>query len=218
MAVGSVPFSKPLPRYRMDRRPPLPVSPRRGLRPRPRCPPPSPSILSQISLTPRLTGTSKKRKPLNRSSISLSSPPRPISRRSTAARVASATGDDSIAPAVGSKSPLFERGRLYDLYSARRNERLKRKMVECSEAAAAVAVTEDPAVAVVLAKRRLSKKAESARKSVLAHFPRSRGSSSRSAAVGSSKEKSKAGSSFAASECSAAGGGRRNSSASVRRS
>ncbi|XP_074590603.1 uncharacterized protein LOC141846453 [Curcuma longa] len=191
----------------MDRRPPLPISPRRL---RTRFPPPSPSILSQISLTPRVTGTSRKRKPLNRSSPALS-----VSRRSTAARGGSATGgDDSVAPTVGSKSPLFERGRLYDLYSARRNERLERKMVECSEPVAVV--TEDPAVAVVLAKRRLSKKAESARKSVLAHFSGSRGSSSRSAAVGSSKEKSNAGSSFAASECSAAGGGRRNGSGSVR--
>ncbi|KAG6481599.1 uncharacterized protein LOC122015116 [Zingiber officinale] len=187
----------------MDRLAPLPISPRSL---HTRCPPPSHSILSQISQTPRLTGTPKKRKPLNRSSPALS-----ISRRSTAARVGSATGDDSVAPTVGIKSPLFERGRLYDLYSARRNERLERKMAECSEAVAVV--TEDPAVAVVLAKRLLSKKAESARKSVLGHFSGSRGSSSRSA-VGSSKEKRKAGSSFA--ECSAARGRKRNGSGSVR--
>uniref|UniRef100_A0A7N0URG1 Uncharacterized protein n=1 Tax=Kalanchoe fedtschenkoi TaxID=63787 RepID=A0A7N0URG1_KALFE len=33
-----------------------------------------------------------------------------------------------LSPAGVNKSPLFERGRFYDVYSARRNERLKRKM------------------------------------------------------------------------------------------
>lgn len=62
-------------------------------------------------------------------------------------------------------SPLFERGRLYDLYSARRNERLKRKhgWYTAGEEET-VAMAEDPCVAVELSKRRGAKKtgAESA--------------------------------------------------------
>lgn len=56
-------------------------------------------------------------------------------------------------------SPLFERGRLYDLYSARRNERLKRKhgwYTAGEEEAGAMA--QDPCVAVELSKRRGAKK------------------------------------------------------------
>ncbi|TKW34694.1 hypothetical protein SEVIR_2G322600v4 [Setaria viridis] len=69
-------------------------------------------------------------------------------------------------PAAG---PLFVRGRLYDLYSARRNERLKRKhgfpySYEDSASAALdpEAVAEDPCVAVELSKRRVAKKAYTA--------------------------------------------------------
>ncbi|KAL6841800.1 hypothetical protein ACP4OV_028312 [Aristida adscensionis] len=58
--------------------------------------------------------------------------------------------------ASSATSPLFVRGRLYDLYSARRNERLKRK--QASEADVE-AMAEDPCVAVELSKRRGAKKA-----------------------------------------------------------
>ncbi|RLN33531.1 skin secretory protein xP2-like [Panicum miliaceum] len=65
-------------------------------------------------------------------------------------------------PAAG---PLFVRGRLYDLYSARRDERLKRKLgfpYNEDSASAALdpeAMAEDPCVAVELSKRRVAKKA-----------------------------------------------------------
>ncbi|XP_072982925.1 uncharacterized protein [Typha latifolia] len=58
-------------------------------------------------------------------------------------------------------SPLFERGRLYELYSARRNERLKRKKRETAEEK----VAQEPPVAVELAKRRNWKNAEGVRRS-----------------------------------------------------
>jgi hypothetical protein len=67
-------------------------------------------------------------------------------------------------------SPLFERGRLYDLYSARRNERLRRRQLELLEETEAVKVIQNPAVAVELAKRKTSKKNESARKSISGDF------------------------------------------------
>ncbi|KAL6639227.1 hypothetical protein ACP70R_022957 [Stipagrostis hirtigluma subsp. patula] len=62
-------------------------------------------------------------------------------------------------------APLFVRGRLYDLYSARRNERLKRKHAgewQAASAADAEAMAEDPCVAVELSKRRGAKKAYAA--------------------------------------------------------
>ncbi|XP_062187872.1 uncharacterized protein LOC133891169 [Phragmites australis] len=59
--------------------------------------------------------------------------------------------------------PLFVRGRLYDLYSARRNERLKRKhgfpYGGDWEAVDAEVMAEDPCVAVELSKRRVANKA-----------------------------------------------------------
>ncbi|XP_066399976.1 uncharacterized protein [Miscanthus floridulus] len=66
--------------------------------------------------------------------------------------------------------PLFVRGRLYDVYSARRDERLKRKQgfpYYCEEFAPAASVdpeviAEDPCVAVELSKRRVAKKAYTA--------------------------------------------------------
>lgn len=70
------------------------------------------------------------------------------------------TSTDDWTAAVAPTSPLFERGRLYDLYSARRNERLKRKhgwYAAGEEEAGAMA--EDPCVAVELSKRRGAKKA-----------------------------------------------------------
>ncbi|XBJ00337.1 hypothetical protein VPH35_020246 [Triticum aestivum] len=75
---------------------------------------------------------------------------------------------DDWAAAVAPTSPLFERGRLYDLYSARRNERLKRKhgwYAAGEEEAGAMA--EDPCVAVELSKRRGAKKAAGAPESAV---------------------------------------------------
>ncbi|WVZ65889.1 hypothetical protein U9M48_015180 [Paspalum notatum var. saurae] len=77
----------------------------------------------------------------------------------------------AVARAAGTGGPVFVRGRLYDRYSARRNERLKRKhgfpYYEDSASAAAVdvdpeAMAEDPCVAVELSKRRVAKKAYAA--------------------------------------------------------
>jgi hypothetical protein len=77
----------------------------------------------------------------------------------------------AIARTAGTPSggPLFVRGRLYDLYSARRNERLKRKQdfPFYSEEFASAAVdpetmAENPCVAVELSKRRVAKKAYAA--------------------------------------------------------
>ncbi|KAK9270173.1 hypothetical protein L1049_025749 [Liquidambar formosana] len=66
-----------------------------------------------------------------------------------------------------SSSPLFERGRFYDEYSARRNERLKRKKIETGDEKETVY---DLGVKVETAKRRDSKKFESARKSASAIY------------------------------------------------
>ncbi|WOL09743.1 hypothetical protein Cni_G18496 [Canna indica] len=208
----------------MDRRPPLAVSPRRL---RPRRPPPGAYALSSHAPT----ATSKKRPPSNRSSApvveSLARPQHQLVSSELSSPVERAKEDlggfsDVVAsaavalssPGAGNKSPLFERGRFYDLYSARRNERLKRKQAEIS--GDEMALAQDPNVAVELAKRRLSKKTESARKSMPADFSASRASSLRSP-MRSSKEMKKAYTSVAAaSECSA-GAVRRTSTRSVRR-
>ncbi|KAG0544889.1 hypothetical protein BDA96_02G315500 [Sorghum bicolor] len=76
----------------------------------------------------------------------------------------------AIAAGTPAGGPLFVRGRLYDAYSARRNERLKRKQgfpyySEEFAPAASVdpeAIAEDPFVAVQLSKRRVAKKAYTA--------------------------------------------------------
>ncbi|CAD6218113.1 unnamed protein product [Miscanthus lutarioriparius] len=76
----------------------------------------------------------------------------------------------AIAAGTPAGGPLFVRGRLYDAYSARRNERLKRKQgfpYYCEEFAPAASVdpetmAEDPCVAVELSKRRVAKKAYTA--------------------------------------------------------
>ena len=73
----------------------------------------------------------------------------------------------AVARAAGTPGagPLFVRGRLYDLYSARRDERLKRKLGfpyyedSASPALDPEAMAEDPCVAVELSKRRVAKKA-----------------------------------------------------------
>ncbi|KAG1362627.1 hypothetical protein COCNU_10G008460 [Cocos nucifera] len=84
-----------------------------------------------------------------------------------------------------SNSPMFERGRYYEVYSARRNERLKRKKEIEDES-----IGQDPGIAIELAKRRNSKKVDGMRKSVPANFSLSRMNSLRSS-VRSSKEMKK---------------------------
>jgi hypothetical protein len=69
------------------------------------------------------------------------------------------TSMDDWKATVAPTSPLFERGRLYDLYSARRNERLKRKHGwYTADEEEAGTMAEDPCVAVELSKRRGAKK------------------------------------------------------------
>ncbi|XP_077220863.1 uncharacterized protein LOC143854672 [Tasmannia lanceolata] len=65
-------------------------------------------------------------------------------------------------------SPLFERGRFYDAYSARRNERLKRKQLETGEDY--MTVPEKGGFTVEFGKRKNAKKIESLRKSVPPNF------------------------------------------------
>lgn len=151
--------------------------------------------------------------------MSLASPPRPpqppisedLISVADGVKEHSAIGGDLVPAAVvspsraGTKSPLFERGRFYDLYSARRDERLKRKICELSEGAAEP--EEDPVVAVELAKRRVAKKAESARKSLPDDFSVRRINTLRSS-LRSSKEMKKAASTLAAPDCPAAGASR----------
>jgi len=110
-------------------------------------------------------------------------------------------------------SPLFERGKFYEVYSARRNERLKRKQMvfEADET-----VAQDPGIAIELAKRRTAKKAESLRKTVPANFSVSRMSSLRSS-VRSSKEIKKAAVAASCEKKPAADLGRRIGTRSVRR-
>ncbi|XP_077246318.1 uncharacterized protein LOC143886266 [Tasmannia lanceolata] len=86
-------------------------------------------------------------------------------------------------------SPLFERGRLYDVYSARRNERLKRKMLETEEE---MNVHESGVSTVEFGKRRNAKKIDSLRKSVPVNFSVGRREGLRSS-VRLSKENKKPG-------------------------
>ncbi|TVU39333.1 hypothetical protein EJB05_12746, partial [Eragrostis curvula] len=99
--------------------------------------------------------------------------------------------------------PLFVRGRLYDLYSARRDERLKRKHgfpygPEWAPAADAEAMAEDPYVAVELSRRRVAKKASTGTESVRRSMPAGDFAAARGGAMGarsslrSSKEMKKA--------------------------
>ncbi|THU69357.1 hypothetical protein C4D60_Mb08t13570 [Musa balbisiana] len=167
----------------MDLRPQFAVSPRRL---RPRRPPPA-SSYDAPSVRALPPATSKRPPRPHRSSVSVESPAR-TDRRLVSSELAAlverakeefqSCGDAGAAAAVssggGCRSPVFERGRFYELYSARRNERLKRKKREMSEDA----VAEDPGMAVELARRRVPKKAEGVRKSMPADFSVGRGSSS----------------------------------------
>ncbi|CAN6168042.1 unnamed protein product [Urochloa humidicola] len=114
----------------------------------------------------------------------------------------------NLAAVATNAGPLFVRGRLYDLYSARRNERLKRKHgfpYSCEEDSASAAldpeaVAEDPCVAVELSKRRVAKKAygTSGAESVRRSMPAADFAAGRAGALGprsslrSSKEMKKA--------------------------
>uniref|UniRef100_A0A0E0Q827 Uncharacterized protein n=1 Tax=Oryza rufipogon TaxID=4529 RepID=A0A0E0Q827_ORYRU len=126
-------------------------------------------------------------------------------------------------------SPLFERGRLYDLYSARRNERLKRKHGFPAGEEEAEAMAADPCVAVELSKRRGAKKmtgAESVRRSMPAAADFSAAGRAATSTLGlrsslrSSKEMKKtsaASSSFAGSKSPAAKERRASTRSSARR-
>lgn len=72
--------------------------------------------------------------------------------------------------AGSNSSLLFERGRLYDVYSARRNERLKRKMEETADEEAP-ARHDSAADAEVAGKRRSTRRMDSVRKSAPEYFP-----------------------------------------------
>ncbi|CAM8983485.1 unnamed protein product [Rhodiola kirilowii] len=75
--------------------------------------------------------------------------------------------------AAANKSPLFERGRFYDIYSARRNDRLKRKLgmeMEDDESFKKCNSDYDLGVTIGQTKRRDSKRLESGRKSIAVDF------------------------------------------------
>ena len=67
----------------------------------------------------------------------------------------------------GNSSPLFERGRFYEVYSARRNERLRRKKGLTADEGKSV---HNLGVTVESAKKNSSRKLESLRKSVSAAY------------------------------------------------
>ncbi|XP_020093373.1 uncharacterized protein LOC109713630 [Ananas comosus] len=180
----------------MDRKPPLALSPRR-LRPR-RATNSIPSV--QTTTTPP-AATAKKTQIPNRSSVSgisllqpdyhlISSELQALAKRAKKEESCDAEqqqpvigGNLTTASVTCNASLLFERGRFYEIYSLRRNERLKRKKAEISEEA----IAQDPNVAVELSKKRNAKKAESVRKSVPPDFSVSRVGSLRSS-VRSSRE------------------------------
>ncbi|KAL5197123.1 hypothetical protein ABZP36_000635 [Zizania latifolia] len=208
----------------MDRRPPLALSPRR-LRPRP---PRSsaaaaglPPLACSVQTPP---GSIKKAQTPLRSSICALPTPRlepsprakldfaatPLPARAVgkenrhvhdevALDLAAAAVNNCKAAPLPCPSPLFERGRLYDLYSARRNERLKRKHGFPVGEEEAEAMAGDPCVAVELSKRRGAKKsgADSVRRSMTAaaDFSASRATTTtlgRRSSLRSSKEMKKA--------------------------
>ncbi|KDP36798.1 hypothetical protein JCGZ_08089 [Jatropha curcas] len=85
-------------------------------------------------------------------------------------------------------SPLFERGRFYEVYSARRNERLKRKKGETEEEGK---TPYHLGVTVESSKKRDSKKLESLRKSVSAAYSVERSANPRYSLRSLSKENKK---------------------------
>uniref|UniRef100_A0A0E0LKG1 Uncharacterized protein n=1 Tax=Oryza punctata TaxID=4537 RepID=A0A0E0LKG1_ORYPU len=236
----------------MDRRPPLAVSPRR-LRPRPHraAAAARPPVACSVQTPP---GSIKKATTLMRSSFCalptsrLEPTPRaklefaaaPSPARAAAAGKENRHVDDEVAldlTAMGMPtwtasplpptSPLFERGRLYDLYSARRNERLKRKHGFPVGEEEAEAMAADPCVAVELSKRRGAKKmtgAESVRRSMpaadFAAASRATSTLGLRSSLRSSKEMKKASaasSSFAGAKSSAVKERRASTRSSARR-
>uniref|UniRef100_A0A7N0TPZ6 Uncharacterized protein n=1 Tax=Kalanchoe fedtschenkoi TaxID=63787 RepID=A0A7N0TPZ6_KALFE len=77
-----------------------------------------------------------------------------------------------LSPGAANKSLLFERGRFYDVYSAKRNERLKRKLgIEMEDESLKKRSSEcDLGVTAGTVKRRDSKKLEGGRKSIAVDF------------------------------------------------
>ncbi|WOL10759.1 hypothetical protein Cni_G19518 [Canna indica] len=116
----------------------------------------------------------------------------------------------ALARRSGEECALFERGRFYEVYAARRNERLRMRKAE------EVAVAEDPGVAVELARRRGSKKAEAARRAVVPEeFPVIRARNLRSPVSARSSKEMKT-PCYGAAECYS-GCGKRAGGSSVRR-
>ncbi|KAH0457193.1 hypothetical protein IEQ34_015100 [Dendrobium chrysotoxum] len=168
----------------MNRKPPLAVSPRRL---RPRRPPTSLPSLQTPTVkvrskppAPFPTRHSIAGEPLIRKDYPIISPELIEPTKNT--KDDFTTGHDSIV----CTNPLFERGRFYELYSARRNERLKRKMEISVETVALY-----PEVAVEISKKRSLKKAETPRKSCPGSFSVNRASSLRSSALRSSSKEMK---------------------------
>ncbi|KAI0500881.1 hypothetical protein KFK09_019099 [Dendrobium nobile] len=169
----------------MNRKPPLAVSPRRL---RPRRPPTSLPYLQTPTVKARSkppaqfpTRHSIAGEPLIGKDYPIISP--------ELIEITKKVKDDFTAghdPIVCTK-PLFERGRFYELYSACRNERLKRKMMEISEETVALY----PEVAVEISKKRSLKKAETPRKSCPGSFSVNRASSLRSSTLRSSYKEMK---------------------------
>ncbi|KAF8405529.1 hypothetical protein HHK36_010436 [Tetracentron sinense] len=154
-----------------DRKPPLSVSPNQ-LRPR--------RILRSSSSSIQSTPVSLTKTQVPNCSLGLEeSPLRPEYRSISCELQALAKmvkeefgnrdlGNNKFANAFSANSrTLFERGRFYDEYSAKRNERLKRKKSETGEDKRTVYSL---GITVESGKRRDSKKLDSLRKSVPANF------------------------------------------------
>ncbi|MQM18929.1 hypothetical protein Taro_051929 [Colocasia esculenta] len=170
-------------RSSFDQKPPLAVSPRR-LRPRR-----GRTEASAAAAAPRTSPapSPKDTQHLRRSCPALAESPlkteyekisRELKAREKRAEDDFPNGDALRAIAVSAQAaglrsiPLFERGRLYEVYSARRNERLKRKMEETFEEEAEAAPARRSAVdAEVAVKRRSTTRTNSLRMSAPEGLP-----------------------------------------------
>uniref|UniRef100_A0A1D1YLV1 Hyccin n=1 Tax=Anthurium amnicola TaxID=1678845 RepID=A0A1D1YLV1_9ARAE len=177
-------------------KPPLAVSPRR-LRPRrglrsdaaaaPRTPPPAPSPKEDRQLR---RSCAAEESPLLIEYEKISRELRDLTKRGED-DFTNADALEAIAfrthLAGRNSSPLFERGRLYEVYSARRNERLKRKMEYTVEE---VPARHFAAADAEMGKRRSTRSVEDVRKSVPENLlvGRAAPSSLRSSLRSSSKE------------------------------
>ncbi|XP_052202274.1 uncharacterized protein LOC127808015 [Diospyros lotus] len=155
-------------KMRSDRKPPLARSParlrpRRGLRSSANIPqsPPGSLTKSQVPVRPPDVDELELRPEYRTISCEL---------RALAKKVqdefgnAGSTNAGFANNAGAISSPLFERGRFYEAYSARRNERLKRKKGETGDERKSAAY--DLGVKVESAKRRDSKRLEALKRSV----------------------------------------------------